>query len=448
MERLRPLLLRGFHDAMALKQDIVITGAGVVSPIGIGAGPFWAALVEGRTGIRRLGMFDDPDLPPPIGGEVADFDAKQYVRPRKSLKVMSRDIQLGFAAADLAYVDAGLRDRPIDPERLGVVFGAAMIPGELDEVSSTYRNCINGNGFDFRRWAPVAMTELFPLWMLKYLPNMPACHIAIGQDARGPNNSITMGDVSSLLAIMESIRILERGQADAVIAGAVGARLNAVVWARQCQQQVSHRADAPAAASRPFDLHRDGMVNAEGAAAFLMETRSAAEARGATIIARVLGYASGFHRTGWFSGKPAASADEDGRVSAIRRAILAALADAGLSPDELGFVIAHGRSTTDDDRVEAQAIRATLGDIPVTASKGNFGYLGPACGALETAVAILAFRYGMIPPTANYEHADPQCPVNVVHGQPLPLKHPTALVLSHSPFGQAAALVLAGERSS
>ena len=123
---------------------------------------------------------------------MADFDPKQYVRPRKSLKVMSRDIQLAFAAADLACVDAGLRDHPIAPERLGVVFGAALIPGELDELIGTYRNCMIDGKFDFRRWGPAAMAELFPLWMLKYLPNMPACHIGIGQDARGPNNSITI----------------------------------------------------------------------------------------------------------------------------------------------------------------------------------------------------------------------------------------------------------------
>ena len=163
---------------------------------------------------------------------MADFDPKQYVRPRKSLKVMSRDIQLAFAAADLACVDAGLRERPVDPERLGVIFGAALIPGELDELAGTYRSCLVDGKFDFRRWGPAAMAEMFPLWMLKYLPNMPACHIGIGQDARGPNNSITMGDVSSLSALAEAVRILERGQADAMIVGGVGARLHPVVWAR------------------------------------------------------------------------------------------------------------------------------------------------------------------------------------------------------------------------
>ncbi|MCD4727844.1 MAG: 3-oxoacyl-ACP synthase, partial [Pirellulales bacterium] len=198
---------------MALDRDIVITGVGVVSPIGIGKAPFWTSLVEGRSGIRRLDLHHDPTLAAPIGGAVADFDPKQYVRPRKSLKVMSRDIQLAFAAADLACVDADLREKPVAPERLGVVFGAGIIPCELDELMGAYCDCIVDGKFDYNRWGLVAMADLFPLWILKYLPNMPACHIGIGQDARGPNNSITLGDVSSLSALAEATRVLERGQA-------------------------------------------------------------------------------------------------------------------------------------------------------------------------------------------------------------------------------------------
>ncbi len=204
---------------MAPNRDIVITGVSVVSPIGIGKEPFWAALWEGRSGIRRLEMPVEPTAPPPIGGQVADFDPKQYVRPRKSLKVMSRDIQLAFAAADLACADAGLREKPVDPERLGVVFGAGVIPCELDELAGACRSCTIDGKVDLHRWGQTAMVELFPLWMLKYLPNMPACHIGVGQDARGPNNTITLGDVSSLSALAEAVRILERGQADALIVG-------------------------------------------------------------------------------------------------------------------------------------------------------------------------------------------------------------------------------------
>jgi len=429
---------------MAPKQDIVVTGVGVVSPIGIGKNPFWAALCEGQSGIRRLELFDDPALPQPIGGAVADFDPKQYVRPRKSLKVMSRDIQLAFAAADLACIDAGLRERPIAPERLGVTFGSALIPGELDELAGAYRRCLVDGKFDFRRWGPAAMAEMFPLWMLKYLPNMPACHIGIGQDARGPSNSITMGDVSSLSALAEAVRILERGQADAMIVGGVGARLHPGVGARSDVRGLSRRSDNPGAALRPFDAQRDGLVNGEGSGAFLLETRPHAQARGAAIFARVLGCAAAFE-PGCL--EPAHKAATIGRRNdAICRALVAALHDAGLTPAQLGCVVAHGTSAVVDDRLEAQAIRSVLGDVPVTAPKGNFGYLGAGSGALETAVCILTLQHGLVPHTLNYEYPDPQCPVNVVHGRPLPLDRPAALVLSHSPLGQAVAVVLAAAK--
>lgn len=422
---------------MAFQQGIVVTGVGVVSPLGIGREPFWAALTEGRSGIRRLDLPSEPNGPPPIGGMVADFDPKQYVRPRKSLKVMSRDIQLAFAAADLACVEAGLAERPIDPERLGVVFGACMIPCELDELIGPYRACVVDGRFDFQRWGKAAMAELFPLWMLKYLPNMPACHIGIAQDARGPNNSITMGDVSTLSALAEASHILDRGQADAIIAGGVGARLHPAQWVRSHLLGMSRRGNAPEAASRPFDAGRDGLVVGEGAGSLFLETERNAKARGATVLARVLGHAATF--------EPSSKAATNGRgSSAIRRAISGALRDAGLAPADLGFVVANGLGTPEDDRIEAQAIRDTLGDVPVTAPKSYFGYLGAGAGALEAAIGVLAFQHGQVPPTLNYERPDPQCPVNVVHGRPMPLGHPTAMILSHSRHGQSVALVLAG----
>ena len=186
--------------------------------------------------------FDDPSLPTPIGGMVTDFDPKQYVRPRKSLKVMNRDIQLGFAVADLACIDAGLRETPPDPERLGVMLGADMLPCELDELTGVFRRCIIDGRFDFGRWGSAFSADLFPLWLLKYLPNMPACHVAIGQDARGPNNTVTLGEVSALSAISEAARVLRRGQADTIIAGGVSSRIHPMLWTRS---QVMGQSRAP-----------------------------------------------------------------------------------------------------------------------------------------------------------------------------------------------------------
>jgi 3-oxoacyl-[acyl-carrier-protein] synthase II len=318
---------------MASSRDIVVTGVGVVSPIGIGKEPFWAALCAGRSGIRRLPGFDDPSLSPPFGGQVADFDPKQYVRPRKSLKVMSRDIQLGFAAADMACVDAGLRETPPDPERLGVMLGADMIPCDLDELIGTYRSCTVDGRFDFHRWGQAFPKELYPLWMLKYLPNMPACHIGIAQDARGPNNTVTLGDVSTLSALCEAVRVLERGQADMIIAGGASARTQPALWVRNEVLGQSRHADDPAAASRPFDSRRDGLVHGEGSGTLILETQSHARARGAHILARILGYAAAFEPRR--HGQPC-------QGTALRWAIVAALRAAGLEPAQVGCVVAHG----------------------------------------------------------------------------------------------------------
>lgn len=417
---------------MTSKREVVITGVGVVSPIGIGKEPFWDSLAHQRSGVQRLDMFVAAGRPAPLGGAVANFDPKQYVRPRKSLKVMSRDIQLAFAAADLAYVDAGLQQHSHDPERLGISMGADMIACDLDELAPVFRDCLVDGQFCYDQWGR-AMSGLYPLWMLKYLPNMPACHIGIAQDVRGPTNAIVLGEVSSLAAVAEAVRAIQRSQVDVMVAGGAGSRVHPMIWGHEQLRQYSQRTDNPAAACRPFDAHRDGLINGEGAGAFVLESREYAEARGAKILARVLGFAMTFEplpQRQPFTGK------------SIRAAISASLTVAGLAPSDIGHVNAHGLSTTYDDTVEAQAIADTLGDVPVTAPKSYFGNLGAGGGAVEMAASVLAFENGMIPPTLNYETPDPQCPVHVICGQPQPVSKPTAVVLSHASTGQAVAVVL------
>jgi 3-oxoacyl-[acyl-carrier-protein] synthase II len=417
---------------MQRRRETVITGMGVASPIGIGRDAFAESLRAGRSGVRRLAWHDRPDLPVPFGGEVADFDPKRYVRPRKSFKMMSREIQLAFVAADMAWGESGMTPQAVDPDRLGAVFGADMIPSDLGEMVPAYRACLADGRFDLPRWG-TAIAEISPMWMLKYLPNMPACHVAIALDARGPNNSLTLAEASSLAAVAEAARLIERGMADVLVVGGFGSLLNPPAFLRIERFQVSRRGDDPAAACRPFDADRDGLVRGEGAAAFIFEERQRAEARGARPLARVLGFAQGFepHRRGG----PL-------QGTAIRRAIAGALRSAGLAPADIGHVNAHGQSTTWDDRIEAHAIRDTLGDVPVTAPKSYFGSLGAAGGAVEMAVSLLALETGELPPTLNCDHQDPDCPVRLVRGQPLRLEKPTALLLNHTPFGQAAAVVL------
>jgi len=418
---------------MAVAREVVVTGVGVVSPIGIGRDAFWDSLVAGRSGVRLVDLFRRANRAAPLGADVADFDPKEYVRPRKSLKVMSRDIQLGFAAADLACADAGLREHRADPDRSGVVMGADMIACELEEILPPIRGCVVDGHFNFAQWGQRAMADIYPLWMLKYLPNMPACHIGIAQDVRGPTNAIVQGDVSSLTAIVEAARAIQRGQADLMIAGGASSRMHPMIWSHEQLRQYSQRVDNPAAASRPFDAQRDGMVNGEGAGAFVLESRESAEARGARILARFRGFGRTFEPRS--NGHPLLG-------TAIHRAIQTALVESGLQPAEIGHVNAQGTSTAWDDHIEAVAIHNTLGDVPVTAPKSYFGNLGAGSGAVEMAVSVLGLEKGQIPPTLNYTFPDPQCPVRVIHGQAMPLGVPTAMILNHAPLGQAVAVVL------
>jgi 3-oxoacyl-[acyl-carrier-protein] synthase II len=419
---------------MSPRSEVVITGIGVVSPIGIGFEEFERALAQGQSGVRRLGIFDTDEFPVRIGAQVIDFDAKQYVMPRKSLKVMSRSIQLAFAAAQMAAAQARIATPEVSPDRFGVVFGADWIQVEPEELIDAFRRCIRDEQFDFARWDERAIGELYPLWMLKYLPNMPACHIAIAQDARGPNNTIVLAEASSLLAVAEGARVIERGLADVMIVGGTGSRIHPLDWAFRDEVLHSPRHENPEQVSRPFDAHRDGMVYGEGAAAVILESRQHAEARRAKILARILGFASTFE---------ACTPGQPFHGHAIRAAITQSLRAAQIDRADIGHVNAHGLSTVHHDRAEASAIRDTLGDVPVTALKSFFGNLGAGSGTVEMIGSLLALQTGQVPFTLNYERPDPTCPINVVHGKPLPTEHKTALVLNHTSMGQAVAMVLA-----
>jgi len=418
---------------MRSQRDIVITGLGVVSPIGIGCEPFWKSLAAGTSGIRPVDLFDASSLRVRFGGQIPDFDAKQYVRPRKSLKVMSREIQLGFAAADLAMADAGLTPGGVDPERFGVVYGSDMIYADLEDLAETYRRSAREGQFDFHLWSEAIHEELHPLWLLKHLPNMAASHIAIAQDARGPNNSIVLGDVSSLLAIAEAADVIRRGWADVMLAGGTGCRLHPTALVARGDALLSHRADNYQAASRPFDRDRDGLVNGEGAGALLLEARGHAERRGARIRAELLAATA----------RCETRARRDGLTGmSLRQAIRGVCVAAGLSPEQVGHVNAHGVSTVEMDRVEARAIAAELGDLPVTAPKASFGHLGAGGGVVELAASILGMEQGLVPPTLNYEHPDPECPVNVVAGEPLTGRPPTVVKVNLCSTGQAVAVAV------
>jgi 3-oxoacyl-[acyl-carrier-protein] synthase II len=417
------------------EREVVITGVGIASPIGIGREAFWASLAAGKSGVRRSEALAKVGFPVQIAAEVLDFDGKQFVTPRKSLKVMCREIQLAYAAATLAVQDAGLNTAALDHDRFGCVLGCDMLYCDNEDVEDVFRSCLVDGQFDWQRWGENFPSKIFPLWMLKYLPNMAACHIGIALDGRGPNNTITLGDASSLLAIHEAAHVIARGHADVMLAGGTGSRLNVTPLAYRGEKLLSHRQDEPEKASRPFDAGRDGLVNGEGAGILLLESREHADARGAKILCR------------YVAGRSSFVAPNDGALNSelsIRNAIRGVMEATGLSAKEIGHVSAHGLSTKLEDQHEAAAIAATLGDVTVFAPKSYFGNLGTGSGAIELAASVLALAHNEVPATLNYETPDPACPVNV-NAAPLRNRPRTAICLSQSTSGQAAAVVLQRE---
>ncbi len=415
----------------------VLTGVGVITPLGTDTESFWQSLLAQRSAIRPIQSFDASGLPVRIAGEILDFDAKNYVEKsqRKSLRVMARTIQLAVSAAQLALNDSGIDKSKLDPTRFGVEFGASLIASELPELadaSYVSSNCQTGV-VDLEKWGKEGLEAMHPLWLLKFLPNMPASHVSMMHDARGPNNSIAENDVAGLLAMGESYRILKRDQADFMLVGGAESRINPLSLTRLCLfEPLSQRNDAPEKACRPFDRSRDGFVLGEGAGVFVMEELEHAKKRGARILAEVVGFGSAFdHR-------------QDGR--GLARAIRAALKDAGIGPEEIDHVNAHGIGSREADIWEARGLREVFGDckepVPAFAAKSYLGHLGAAGGPTELIASVAALQHGVVPVTLNYEEADPECPIPVIAGTPRPIKRQHVLKVSFTRLGQCAALVL------
>ncbi|MCA9044523.1 MAG: beta-ketoacyl-[acyl-carrier-protein] synthase family protein [Planctomycetaceae bacterium] len=416
---------------------VVVTGVGVIAPIGIGKEQFWDNLKAGRSGIGHLESVPAGSLPCKLAAEISDFCPEDHVYQKKFLKVMSRDIQLGVSAASMAMKDAGLAPGDVDPHRLGVEFGAGHIsftPDELVEAAKDFADPTQRDGYT--RWGEGALGKIAPLWLLRQLPNMPACHVAIEHEARGPNNTITSADASPLLALQEAMRCINGGRADAMIVGACSSNIHPVDMARISLYDDLSREEDPSRGCRPFDRDRDGTVPGEGSAVFVLERYSHAVARGADIYCEVLGVGAGCDGRGYENGA-------GGR--GLVRAMEAVLSRSGIRPEEIGHINAHGKSTRRDDWVEAKAYHRALGTaidkIPVTALKSYFGNFEAGSGAVELAGSILSLRHGELPRTLHYEHPDPLCRVNVAR-EPVRLKSGIALSVNRTSMGQSAATLL------
>ena len=427
----------------AARRRVVITGLGTVNPLGIGPDVFGQRLLAGESGIRVLGP-EANAAPGNVGGQVPGFseDVTKEVMPkkqRKFVRVMCREIELGVVAALSAVEQSKLNLEAIDHERFGVDFGANLMfspPDVLKDAAwAVTDKTERGPKFEYDRWGGQGMTVLEPLWLLKYLPNMPACHIGIAVDARGPNNSLTLDDASGNLAVGEASRIIQRDRADVMIAGTTGTKLHPVKTMHAALWNDLANGDGPPETwSRPFDARRTGQVVAEAAGTVILETLDHAERRGATIYGEVLGLGSSCATL------PDGKADV---TTALVNAMTAALRDAGLRPEQVGHVNAHGVGIRENDAAEAAAIRKVFpAGVPVTSLKSSLGNAGAGSGVTELVGSLLALRQGVIPKTLNYEQADPACPIDVVRGDHRPTDNKVFINVNVTRAGQASALVV------
>jgi 3-oxoacyl-[acyl-carrier-protein] synthase II len=381
------------HDQ---RRDPVVTGIGAITPVGKTAPETWQALLEGRSGVTPIESFDASDLPVRIAGEIHGFDAEALLGPKR-FRRSARFSQLAIAAAREAVADAGL-DTAAEADQIGVVVNAA-VGGEPE----TERNV--------RALVERGPRDVSPYFVPSTILNMAACEVAIDLGVHGPVNASALACASGTAALLEARRLIASGEADVVIAGGTDAGISrSMIAGLAVMGPLSERNDAPEEASRPFDADRDGFVFGEGAVVLVVESAEHAQARGARAYGTVAGGAltsDAFH----------ISAPEPSGVHAAR-AIELALRNAGVTPEELDYICAHGTATKANDASETRAIRMALGaradDVPASSPKSMVGHLIGAAGALSAMVCLLAIRDGIVPPTTNLHTPDPQCDLDYV----------------------------------
>jgi 3-oxoacyl-[acyl-carrier-protein] synthase II len=385
---------------------VVVTGIGIVAPIGIGAADYWKNLLAGESGVKTITSFDPSGFACHVGGEVPGFKIGDYVPKsyRKATKVMARDIELAVVAADLAFKDAGLQSKAytetpnIDPARFGCNIGAGLISAELNELTAAMTVARDGEKLDLHKWGGEGMSQLTPLWLLKYLPNMLACHVTIIHGLMGPSNTITCADVSSHLAIGEAFRTIQRGKANLAICGGAESRLNPMGIMRYQLLGRMNKSfnDRPAEAIRPFDKDAAGTAVGEGGGLLILEEYEHAKARGAKIYAELAGFGA--------SQDAYSVTEPDPTGHSYGKAVENALKDAKASAADVDLLIPHGLGIPGHDRAELEGLKKSLGDhlskIPLAAIKAQISNLAAGVG-VDAATAVLSVAHGAVPASAN-----------------------------------------------
>ncbi len=377
---------------------VVVTGMGLVTPLGVGLAPSWAGLIEGRSGIRTITAFDTTQFDTKIAGEIVDFDAKLWL-DAKEIRRNDRFIQFAIAASDMALEDARYKVTPEDAERVGVIVGAGL--GGLALIEETAKKLFEkGPG------------RITPFFIPGLIVNLAPGQISIRIGAQGPNWSPVSACATSAHAIGEAAEHIRRGWCDVVVTGGAEATITPLgIGGFNAMKALSTRNDAPAEASRPWDEDRDGFVMGEGSGMMVLESLEHALARDARIYAELVGYGStsdAFHIT-----------QPDGR-GAIR-CIKMSLADAGLEPQDIGYINAHGTSTPIGDSQEIESIKTVFGEhahrLAVSSSKSMHGHMLGAAGAVEAVISVKALETGILPPTRNLHRPSPGCDLNLVPHQ-------------------------------
>ena len=405
---------------------VVITGMGMLSPLGNTVEESWENMMAGRSGITRITQFDASELSTQIAGEVKDFIARDYM-DFKEARRMSRASQLAVAAARMAVADAGLPEQVPGPDRTGVLVGTAA--GGMErafEEMDTFRER--------------GVRAVSPFGMTMFLCNMPTHHVSLTTGSTGPLSTIVAACATGTQTIGEGAEFIRRGAADMMLAGGVEGliHVSAIVGFGAMRALSTHFNDDPGRASRPFDKDRDGFILAEGAAIVVLERLDKALARGARIYGEVLGHASSsdaFH-----------VAAPDPEAKGAIRAMQWALDDAGLTPADVDYINAHGTSTPANDATETLAIKRLFGEraygVPISSTKSAMGHAMGAAGTIESIFTLLGLGRGIIPPTWNYETPDPECDLDYVPNAPRPASLRIALKNSFGLGGQNACLVL------
>jgi 3-oxoacyl-[acyl-carrier-protein] synthase II len=376
---------------------VVVTGVGLISPVGVGTEETWKGIVEGRSGIDRIHSFDASGFAAQIAGEVKGFDPLQYIEKRE-VKKMGRFIHFAIAATDFAMNASGLRITPEIEEQVGVYIGSGI--GGFDVIEREHANLLSGGP-----------KKISPFFIPATIINLASGHVSMRYRAKGPNSATATACTTSAHAVGDSFRIIQRGEADVMICGGSEAAITPMgVGGFAAMRALSTRNAEPQAASRPFDAERDGFVVGEGAGILILEELEFARRRGAPILAELVGYgmsADAYHMT-------SPSEDGDGAYRVMRNAVR----DARIRFDEIDYINAHGTSTPVGDRIETLAIKRTFGDharkLAVSSTKSMTGHLLGGAGGLEAGLVVLSIRDQILPPTINQCVPDPECDLDYV----------------------------------